>query len=537
MNKMFRDFRVLILIFAVVISLLVIEPRYDEGKLKTNMKFGIELAGGSFIRLALEGCMVQIEANADGILQQEVETVLGRPVTVLDATEEFVTFQCATTEEEQKTLTAMGLGFTFPDSNTIRLERSTDGVIVWLLREKTNSEVWKVKYGGSEYFEIRTEITQEQIQEFLGENGRVTAYLAKVSPDTTKETRNIIENKLNYLGLQDIKVRIWGEDYIMVDMAGKSLDEARAIVSQPGKFEIKIKSKEGEQEVAYFVVSGAEITRVDPPSNPPGSNWGVPFTFTDKGAQMFAEKCIEYGAADPDETVRQSHEVAMYLDDNEVFSAPIEAGLAEGIRNGTYTGNQVAITGDYEKAKQLEIHLRAGALPVKPKIVGEGETPPALGEQFLRQVMRAIIGALIGVSIIVYVRYRVLRIVAPILICAFSEALIVLGVTTLIGQQMDLPSLAGLIATLGTGEDQLVIITDEVLRGEHKRRGGMLQSVSRAFFIIMLSAATTVIAMLPLAYMQLGVLRGFAIVTIVGIIIGIFITRPAYGRLITYILK
>lgn len=542
MNKILKDMRIMLLVVAVILSLLIIRPQYADGGIKTNLKFGIELAGGSFIRLALEGCMVQVDVNGDVLLQKEIENILQRQVSALNSTEEVITFQCTsvTADEQKKLKDDLGLPFTYPDENTIQLERSADGLIAWFLRMKTNAEVWKVKYGGSEYFEIRTEVTQEQIQSYLGEDGKVTAYLHKVSPETTKETRNIIENKLNYMGLQDIKVRVWGEDYIMVDMAGKSLKEARAIVSQPGKFEIKIKSgeaAEGEQQTAYFVVSGAEISRVDPPSNPPGSNWGVPFTFNEKGAQTFREKCIEYGAADPDESVRASHEVAMYLDDKEVFSAPIQADLASSIREGTYEGNQVAVTGTYEKAKELEIHLKAGALPVKPRIVGEGETPPALGEQFLRQVIRAIIGALVGVSIIIYLRYRVLRIVAPMLLCAFSEALIVLGFASLIGQQLDLPSLAGVIATLGTGEDQLVIITDEVMRGEHRRIGGMMQSVSRAFFIILLSAATTVIAMIPLAYMQLGVLRGFAIVTIVGIFIGTMITRPAYGRLITYILK
>ncbi len=542
MNKILKDMRIMLLVVAVILSLLIIRPQYADGGIKTNLKFGIELAGGSFIRLALEGCMVQLDVNGDVLLQKEIENILQRQVSVLNSTEEVITFQCTsvTADEQKKLKDGLGLPFTYPDENTIQLERSADGLIVWFLRMKTNAEVWKVKYGGSEYFEIRTEVTQEQIQSYLGEDGKVTAYLHKVSPETTKETRNIIENKLNYMGLQDIKVRVWGEDYIMVDMAGKSLKEARAIVSQPGKFEIKIKSgeaAEGEQQIAYFVVSGAEISRVDPPSNPPGSNWGVPFTFNENGAQTFREKCIEYGAADPDEAVRASHEVAMYLDDKEVFSAPIQADLASSIREGTYEGNQVAVTGTYEKAKELEIHLKAGALPVKPRIVGEGETPPALGEQFLRQVIRAIIGALAGVSIIIYLRYRVLRIVAPMLLCAFSEALIVLGFASLIGQQLDLPSLAGVIATLGTGEDQLVIITDEVMRGEHRRIGGMMQSVSRAFFIILLSAATTVIAMIPLAYMQLGVLRGFAIVTIVGIFIGTMITRPAYGRLITYMLK
>jgi preprotein translocase subunit SecD len=595
MNRVFKDLRVMLLVLAILISLFAIKPSYSEGEIHTNLKFGIELAGGSFIRLALQGCMVQIDADADAILIENMENVLNKQVTLVTSTDEVATFQCpGLTEEEQNKLTEdLNLPFTFPDENSISLERSEDGVIIWLLRREINSEVWKVSYNGDEYIEIRAAISQEQISAVLGEHGTVTSYLDKVSPETTKETRRIIENKLNYLGLQDIKVRVWGEDYIMVDMAGKSLEEAREIVSKPGKFEIKIKmgvapetSAPGEgvpeetpvetgvpetgvpetgtpeegigeppetgtpetgvpeegisgeaEEKAVFVVSGAEIARVDPASSPPGSTWGVPFTFTAEGAQIFAEKCVEYGAADPDDNVRKAHEVAMYLDDVEVFSAPLQADLARSIREGTYRGSQVAQTGTYESARELEIHLRAGALPVKPKIVGEGETPPELGQQFMRQVIQAIIGAVAAVAVIIYIRYRYPRVVLPLLACAFSETLIVLGFAALINHQLDLPSLAGVIATLGTGVDQMVIITDEVVRGEMRRIGGLLQRVSRAFSIIFVSAATTVIAMTPLAYMQLGVLRGFAIITIAGIFIGIFITRPAYGRLVTYIIK
>ncbi|MBU7014373.1 MAG: hypothetical protein HXS43_06040 [Theionarchaea archaeon] len=597
MTRAYKDLRVILLVVAILVSLFAIRPSYSEGEINTNLKFGIELAGGSFIRLALQGCMVQIEADSDAILIENMEDVLNRQVTLLSSTTEVATFQCpGVTEEEQNRLKSeLDLPFTFLDENSIQLERSEDAIIIWLLRRETNSEVWKVEYSGEEYIEIRAAFSQDQIEAFLGGHGTVTSYLDKVSPQTTKETRRIIENKLNYLGLQDIKVRVWGEDYIMVDMAGKSLEEAREIVSKPGKFEIKIKmgttpepeaaeeviieegvteegaaeegvteeaaaeegvteegapsegvSEEGAaeegvtsegEEKAVFVVSGAEIARVDPASSPIGSTWGVPFTFTEKGAQIFAEKCIEYGAADPDDQVRAIHEVAMYLDDIEVFSAPLQADLASSIREGTYRGSQVAQTGDFESARELEIHLRAGALPVKPKIVGEGETPPELGQQFMRQVIQAIIGAIVAVAVIIYVRYRYPRVVLPLLACAFSETLIVLGFAALINHQLDLPSLAGVIATLGTGVDQMVIITDEVVRGEMRRMGGLLQRVSRAFSIIFVSAATTVIAMTPLAYMQLGVLRGFAIITIAGIFIGIFITRPAYGRLVTYIIK
>ncbi|HMB49894.1 MAG TPA: preprotein translocase subunit SecD, partial [Natronoarchaeum rubrum] len=54
----------------------------------------------------------------------------------------------------------------------------------------------------------------------------------------------------------------------------------------------------------------------------------------------------------------------------------------------------------------------------------------------------------------------------------------------------------------------------------------------KAFWVIGAAAATTIIAMSPLAILSLGELRGFAIITILGVLIGVFITRPAYGNIL-----
>jgi preprotein translocase subunit SecD len=50
--------------------------------------------------------------------------------------------------------------------------------------------------------------------------------------------------------------------------------------------------------------------------------------------------------------------------------------------------------------------------------------------------------------------------------------------------------------------------------------------------VIGAAAATTIIAMSPLAVLSLGDLQGFAIVTIVGVLLGVLVTRPAYGDIL-----
>jgi preprotein translocase subunit SecD len=58
----------------------------------------------------------------------------------------------------------------------------------------------------------------------------------------------------------------------------------------------------------------------------------------------------------------------------------------------------------------------------------------------------------------------------------------------------------------------------------------------KALWVIGAAAATTIIAMSPLAVLSLGDLRGFALVTILGVLVGVIVTRPAYGDVLRRLL-
>jgi len=546
-----KDLRVLILILAILGSLIAISPRYENGTLNTNLRLGLDFVGGSTIQLKLEGCIVDIQSSKEKILEHE----LGENYKLSNSGKDFVEF---TSENVNATVVdkLKGLGYGTPtlEGNLIKFSITDEGAMVVYLGKKTGYEVLLLKKGQPAEYEIRGSIlsdeekrgltdeeiktkSEEKLRGYLSEVGATLVnYEDRVSSFTTKQTKNIISTKLNYVGLKDIRVRIWGEDYILIDLAGMPLEEARNLVAKPGKFEIKIYINDTETKL---ICTGASIKRVSSYSKDTMTGqWKVPFELTKEASDQFRKMCIEYGAVDNPE----AHPIAMYLDNKEVFKAPLSSSLARDIKNGVWSGSGLEATMGgsdqeaMEKAKELETHLRAGALPVKPVIVSEGYIDPILGKNFLKQIFMAIILAIIAVGFIVYIRYREGRIVIPMLITGYSETFIVLGVAAVIGHQLDLPSLGGIIATLGTGVDQLVIITDEVMRGEKRAVKSLVKRVAAAFSIIFASAATTVIAMTPLAYMQLGVLKGFAIVTIIGIFVGIFITRPAYGNMIKKIL-
>jgi len=118
-----------------------------------------------------------------------------------------------------------------------------------------------------------------------------------------------------------------------------------------------------------------------------------------------------------------------------------------------------------------------------------------------------------------------------------SELVILLGVASLIGWNIDLAAIAGIIMAIGTGVDHQIVITDEILKGELKMIFNWKERIKNAFFIITGSYFTLFVAMLPLIFAGAGLLKGFAITTLIGASIGVFISRPVYAKLVEITLK
>ena len=189
-----------------------------------------------------------------------------------------------------------------------------------------------------------------------------------------------------------------------------------------------------------------------------------------------------------------------------------------------------------DEMQENEIWLTSGNLPQKASIESKSTIPASLGEQFLRySLITGLIGVLC-VSLIIYIRYKKFFIVLPVLITGVSEIIIILGLAVLIKWEIDLPAIAGIIAAIGTGVDNQIVITDETIAhrsgGTETRTSSIAERIKRAFFIIFTSAATIVAVMLPLMTFVAGTLKGFALITILGVLIGVFITRPAFARML-----
>jgi preprotein translocase subunit SecD len=191
-----------------------------------------------------------------------------------------------------------------------------------------------------------------------------------------------------------------------------------------------------------------------------------------------------------------------------------------------------------KRAEDLKVVL-SQRLPVGISFESEESLDPRLGKQFLTQALIALSVAIVGVGLLVYFRYRHLKISGAIMGTMLSELVITLGMASIFKWSIGLPEIGGLIAIVGSGVDHQIIITDEVLRGieQHAHRVGFGARIGRAFSIIFAAAATVIAAMVALAAIGFGVMRGFALITIAGVLLAVILTRPVYARVLSFIME
>ncbi len=216
-----------------------------------------------------------------------------------------------------------------------------------------------------------------------------------------------------------------------------------------------------------------------------------------------------------------------------------------GVRSWPTISEDIA-TGDVDQARRLQIstgteesasNLRvilSQRLPVEVTTESEREMDARLGEQFLEEAAVAALIAFLAVAGLVYTRYRRLKIVVPLMMTMVCEVIIILGIASSVPFiTFGLAEIGGLIAVVGTGVDHQIIISDEVLAGASAAgRAPVNRRVGRAFTVIFAAAATTIAAMVMLATLGFGTMRGFALITMMGVLVSVLITRPAYARII-----
>jgi len=379
----------------------------------------------------------------------------------------------------------------------------------------------------------------------------------QLSTDDMEVMISNLKERLNVFGLSDVVVReasdLSGNQYILVEIAGANEEEVKDLLARQGKFEAKVGNASvfvGGNDVTY-VCRSAECSGIDPSAGCGQygqDQWSCRFRFTISLSPEAAQRQAD--ATSDLEVVREegrdgylSEKLYLYLDDELVD----ELNIGEDLKGQASTDISIsgsgagatqndAVIDTFKNMKKLQTILITGSLPAKLNIVKTDNISPSLGDEFVKNAIFMFLTAILAVSAFMLLRYRKLKVALPMMFTMFSELLLLLGVASLISWNLDLAAVAGIIVAVGTGVDHQIVIADETLKGEGVGRNWK-ERIRRAFFIIMGAYFTTVVAMLPLMFAGAGLLKGFALTTLIGVSIGVFITRPAYAVVLEKLLK
>ncbi len=383
-----------------------------------------------------------------------------------------------------------------------------------------------------------------------GARALVQAQDHKLTSSEVNDLVNVVSNRLNVYGISDMNIRpvsdLSGNNFMLIEIAGATPSDLESLVSQQGKFEAKIGNDTvfvgGEQDITSVARGGQESGVYDCQQAADGYFCNFRFTvyLSQAAAERHANITKDISVNSTSQGNYLSKKLDLYLDDNLVDSLLISENLKGRVTtqiqisgSGSGPTQDDAYKAAQESMNKLQTILITGSLPFKLEIVKIDTISPTLGNTFTKYILLAGVFALLSVAIIVFIKYRKLKLIFPPLLICTSEIIITLGVAAIMGQDLDLPGIAGVLAAIGTGIDDQIVVLDEA---EHKGESlNLKQKIKRAFAIVMGAFSTSAVSLLPLLWAGAGLLKGFAIMSLIGITIGVFITRRAFADIVRII--
>ncbi|NPV42515.1 MAG: protein translocase subunit SecD [Firmicutes bacterium] len=309
----------------------------------------------------------------------------------------------------------------------------------------------------------------------------------------------VIRGRVDELGVAERIIARQGEKRIRVELPGvKDTEKALSIIGQTASLRFVGPDKS-------VVLTGNDVKdarAIYGPNNEPM----VSLKLNPEGKDKFAEATEKF----------LGQRIAIYLDER-IISAPVVESVI--------TAGEAVIEGlpNIDKAGELAMLIRAGALPVDLTIKEIRAVGPSLGADSLERSLNAGQIGLILVLLYMIAYYRLPGLIANFALILYI--IIVLMIFVGLRATLTLPGVAGLILSIGMAVDANVIIFERIkeeLKNGKTLRASIDSGFARAFRAILDANVTTLIAAGVLFYLGSGPIRGFAVTLSIGILVSMF---------------
>ena len=261
------------------------------------------------------------------------------------------------------------------------------------------------------------------------------------------------------------------------------------------------------------VLSGKDLVTAGRQQQQTGTGWDVTLGFTKDGGDKFASLTQSIAGT--------GRLLGIVLDGRSIS----EASVGPEFKAAGITGGSASITGNFtaEQARELEVQLRGGSLPLPVKILEVRTVGPSLGAENIRTSLVAALTGLMLVAFFMVIVYRLAGLVA--LVALYLYGLFNLAVYALITVTLSLPGIAGFILSLGMAVDANVLIFERI-KEELRSGNTLIRSIDTGFALAFSSILdgqfTTFISCIALFMLGTGLVKGFAVTLGIGVLLSLF---------------
>ena len=336
---------------------------------------------------------------------------------------------------------------------------------------------------------------------------------------TMEQTRNVLERRVDAMGVANANVTVEGDKRIRIEMPG--VKNASSAINKIGKTaKLKFTTSNGAE-----YLSGEDIKDATADTDAQNGGYKIVLTFTKDGQKKFAKATELAAAGNITPTVKleegslvNSTSVVIWLDDDILTAPTCKEKIVSESCEITSTGGM-----SRENATEEAALIRGGALPVSLTEVESSVQAASIGENALD---KSIVAGAIGLALVFLIMllvYNVLGLFADIALALY--VMIVLWGMVGLNAVLTLPGIAGLILGIGMAVDANVIIFSRI-----KEEIGMGRSIrmavdegfKTALVTVLDSQITTLIATVVLYQLGSATVKGFAITLMISILVSIF---------------
>ena len=337
---------------------------------------------------------------------------------------------------------------------------------------------------------------------------------------TMEQTRNVLERRVDAMGVANATVTVEGDKRIRVEMPG--VKDAESAINRIGETaKLRFTTADNTQ-----YLDGEDIKDATADTDTQNGGYKIVLTFTKEGQRKFAEATERASSGQVTPTVKDeegntvsSKSVVIWLDKNILTAPTCDETIDSESCEITNRGGGMS----RENATEEAALIRGGALPVSLTEVESSVQSASIGENALD---KSIVAGAIGLGLVFLIMllvYNILGLCADLALLLY--VMIVLWGMVGLNAVLTLPGIAGLILGIGMAVDANVIIFSRI-----KEEIGLGRSIRvavdegsrHALVTVLDSQITTLIATVVLYQLGSTAVKGFAITLMISVIVSIF---------------